>query len=393
MINIIQNYIDTVANKFGIESEFVQRIVYLLLILIIALIAGVVFRKILTPLLKRLVQHTSFKIDDYIFKDDIYKILSRLVPAFIISVLLPSCFDSNDTTSILYIVCTRGISTYIVFLIATFIGKLLTFTADYYKSTQPHNHYLDVVTQFAKLIIYFIAFIVIISVIINKNPATLIAGLGAAATILLLVFQDVILGFVAGIQLNVNRMLKVGDWIEIKDCNINGNVTAVTLTTVKIRNFDNSISTIPPYKLISEPFQNWSGIEKYGGRQARLKIFIDVNSIIFANASLIERLTTNGLLTNEDTKTEYNNITNITLYRKFIENFLRENPSVDTCRWLMVRQIQNTAKGIPLEMYFYIKETNFVKYENTVAEIYEYCIASSKHFELQIFQSLTSTTN
>ena len=226
---------------------------------------------------------------------------------------------------------------------------------------------------------------------LDKNPTTMLAGLGAMATIILLVFQDSILGFVAGVQLNINKMLKVGDWVEVRDSNINGYVIKVNLTTIKIRNFDNSISTIPPYKLIQNSFRNWEGIKEYGGRQARMQLLIDVDSVRFADEEMLRRLKTSNLITESDMSSPYQRISNVTLYRTYVERFSNNCNDVDSKKWLMVRQTPTEGMGMPIEMYFYIKEWDFVRFEELSAEIYEYCLASAEDFGLKIYQSITKS--
>lgn len=393
MIKIIQDYINELAMRYDISSDFVHHYIYIFLILLVAVLIGVIVRKLIGPLLVSIARRTSLRIDDYLFTDNIIGVISRLIPALFISLIMPLLYFGKDATSLLYVVLYRSINVYIVLLVAKLISLALNNYLNYSKSEHKdrNNHYLDVVMQFCKVVIYFFASIIMLAVILDKNPTTMLAGLGAMATILLLVFQDSILGFVAGVQLNINKMLKVGDWVEIRDCGINGYVIKVSLTTIKIKNFDNSISTIPPYRLIQNSFRNWEGIKKFGGRQARMKVLIDVDSVHFADEDLLKRLKSSNLITDDDAKTTYNRMANVTLYRKFVERFLSENPMVDANQWLMVRQTPTEGFGMPIEMYFYVKEHDFVRFEELSAEIYEYCLASAAEFDLKIYQSITKS--
>ena len=391
MREIINQSIDGIALQYNVDEQFVRHYVYVSLIVIFALVCGVVFKKLIVPLIKRIILKTSFKFDDYLFSDSTFKTFSHLIPAFIIVVLLPICYIGKETTSLIYIVFYRAINIYIIILVAHLIGEVLTNIVRFSKSdySDVNNHYLEAIVQFIKIVIFFFAGVVIVSVAINRNPTTLLAGLGAMATVLLLVFQDTILGLVAGVQLNINKMLQVGDWIEIKSKGINGYVTKVNLTTIKIQNFDNSVSTIPPYKLVSETFQNWKGIEQCGGRQARRTLNVDMNTVGFVSEEGYKLLVENNLIANDKPFDAKQRVTNVTLYRRHIESFLRNHKDVDSNRWLMVRQLESTAYGMALEMYFYVSETDFVKYEEIVAEIYEYCIALAPTFNIKIYQNIT----
>lgn len=393
MREYINQSITGLASQFIVDEQFVRHYIYVSLIVIFALFCGVVFKKLIVPLLKRIIVKTSFKFDDYLFTDRTFNTLSHLIPAFIVVVLLPICYIGKETSSLFYIVVYRALNIFIIGMVAHLIGEVLSNIVRFSKSdySDANNHYLDAIVQFIKIVIYFFAGIIILSVAINRNPTTLLAGLGAMATIVLLVFQDTILGLVAGVQLNMNKMLQVGDWIEIKSKGINGYVTKVNLTTIKIQNFDNSVSTIPPYKLVSETFQNWKGIDQCGGRQARRTLNVDMNTVCFLSAEKLKQLANDNLIPTNYKNETGGKVTNVTLYRKHIEEFLRNNIAVDSNRWLMVRQLESTAYGMALEMYFYVNETDFVKYEEIVAEIYEYCIAIAPSFDIKIYQSITNS--
>lgn len=392
MREYINQSITSIASQYNVDEQFVRHYIYVSLIVIFALFCGVVFKKLIVPLLKRIIIKTSFKFDDFLFTDRTFNTLSHLIPSFIIVILLPICYIGKETSSLFYIVVYRGLNIYIIGLVAHLIGEVLSNIVRFSKSdySDANNHYLDAIVQFIKIVIFFFAGIIILSVAINRNPTTLLAGLGAMATIVLLVFQDTILGLVAGVQLNMNKMLQVGDWIEIKSKGINGYVTKVNLTTIKIQNFDNSVSTIPPYKLVSETFHNWKGIDLCGSRQARRTLNVDMDTVRFLSADEIKHLADEKLISSDYKIGSSSKVTNVTLYRKHVEGFLRSNINVDSNRWLMVRQLESTAYGMALEMYFYVNETDFVKYEEIAAEIYEYCIALAPSFGIKIYQSITN---
>lgn len=392
MATYFTDIVATLAGRYDVSEQFVRHYVYLALIIIVALIIGLVFKKLVVPLIKRIILKTPFKFDDYLFSDETFNTFSHIIPAFIIFALFPLCFTSSESSSLIYIIINRAINIYITILVAHLITKVLNNVLRYSKSDyseNANNHYLDAIVQFIKVIIYFFATVVVIAVAIDRNPTTLLAGLGAMATVLILVFQDPILGFVAGLQLNANKMLEVGDWIEIKNRDINGTVIKVNLTTIKIRNFDNSISTIPPYKLVSETFKNWKGIRDYAGRQVRKTLNIDMSTICFVDADMMNSLGNYWVSDNIKKEIVLGKTTNAWLYRKHIENYLSNHLRVKSDDWLMVRQLDSTAFGMALELYFYLSETGFEKYEGLVAEIYEYCIAATSKFNLKIYQSMS----
>lgn len=391
ILSIIEKYL---SNGFGINVDVIRHLVLLSFIIIVACICGFLFKKLLIPILKRIVEKTPFKFDDFLIADNVIRTISHLFPALIAAIFLPICYVGEDSSSVCYIIISRILNIYIIILIAHLICGVLSNIACYRKSdySDANNHYTDAIIQFIKVIIYFFTAVIVVAVAINRNPTTLLAGLGAMATILLLVFQDTILGFVAGMQLNINKMLEVGDWVEIRGKGINGYVVEVNLTTIKIKNFDNSISTIPPYKLISETFQNWKGLRQYGGRQARKTLNLDMVTIHFANKSQVDALIDEKLIQPMDNETINCRTTNVGLYRKHIEKFLQSHPMIENENWLMVRQLNSSAYGMAIELYFYVKELDFVKYEEIVAEIYEYCIAVAPKFDLKIYQSTNITT-
>ncbi|WP_018691413.1 mechanosensitive ion channel family protein [Algicola sagamiensis] len=220
------------------------------------------------------------------------------------------------------------------------------------------------VTQVVKLMIFLVTSILVLSAIVDKSPTYLLSGIGALTAVLLLVFKDTILGFVASIQIAAQKMVKQGDWIEMTKFGADGEVTEINLNTVKVRNWDNTITTIPTYALSSEPFKNWRGMEQSGGRRIKRNILIDADSI---------RLDPNGG-------------TNIGRYRRFAEAYLRENTNVNTQLTHMIRQLQPTAYGIPIEIYCFSKEKAWIKYEAIQAEIIEYLIAKLPDYDLRIYQ-------
>ena len=237
-----------------------------------------------------------------------------------------------------------------------------------------------------KIILMFLAAIAVVSIIINKSPATLIAGLGATSAILMLVFKDTIEGLAAGIRLTSNEMLHKGDWITVPKANADGIVEEMTLTTVKIRNFDNTIITVSPKTLVDESFQNWKGMKEMPGRRVSRQFYIDFHSIRPLSADTVRQLQT----LRPTVKAKEGDI-NLTVFRKHVEDYLRQLPEVLNDQTLMVRQLKATNAGLPIDVYFFLKEKAWVAFEHQTAEIMEHIYAAVTLFELRIYQHAIPT--
>lgn len=243
--------------------------------------------------------------------------------------------------------------------------------------------------QGVKLALAVMALLLVVSLLIGKSPALLLSGLGAMTAILLLVFKDPILGLVAGIQLSANRMVALGDWVEMPQYKANGEVIDITLTTVKVQNWDKTITTIPTYAMISDAFVNWQGMQNTGARRIKRSITIDVRSVKYLDKTLQERLAPlPGVTSYLDTHPQP---TNLGAVRYHIAEMLRNNDQVRTDLTLMVRQLQQTAQGIPLEVYCFSANTNWVIYESLQSDIFDQLYASLEHFDLAIYQSPSGT--
>jgi len=247
---------------------------------------------------------------------------------------------------------------------------------------------------------------VIIAIIIGKNPMSLLVGLGASAAVLMLVFKDTILGLVASVQLSANNMVKPGDWIEMPSRNADGTVLEITLNTVKVQNWDRTISTIPTYAMVSESFHNWKGMEESDGRRIKRSVFIDKKSVSFCSDEMLERFRKIHILKEYiDEKTaeikQYNEergidssipvngrrLTNIGVFRKYMELYLKNNPKINQEATCMVRQLQPTERGIPMEIYCFSNEKTWVLYEGVQADIFDHVFAIVPEFGLKLFQN------
>ena len=281
-------------------------------------------------------------------------------------------------------------SAYIV-AIAILIGNsmLVAFMEVYNKSEKSRYRPLKSLIQAIQVISVFIGGIVIASILIDKSPAALLTGLGASAAVLMLIFKDSILGLVAGVQLSQNNMIRIGDWIQMPESGANGVVEEITLNTVKVRNWDNTITTIPPYTLVSQSFKNWRGMQESGGRRVDKMIYIDLKSIGFCSQEQIAEIKKLPLMSSykpsrQSPATEIP--TNSQLYRVYIELYLRQHPKVAQNLDLIIAQRQPGEFGVPIEVYFFVTDKTWDEYEKIQSDIFDHLLAMASDFGLKLYQ-------
>ena len=272
-------------------------------------------------------------------------------------------------------------------LITLFIlnSLLLAFMDIYSKSEKSRNHPLKALIQGLQVALWFIGGIVLVAVLIDKSPKTLLTGLGASAAVLMLVFKDSILGFVAGVQLSQNNMVRLGDWIQMPDGSANGTVEEITLNTIKVRNWDNTITMIPPYTLVSTAFKNWRGMMESGGRRVDKRIFLDITSLEVCSDDMIADIRKNIQL-----MADYSRVgeppTNSQLYRIYIERYLRNHPVVAQNLDLIIAQREPTEFGLPIEVYFFLTDKVWAEYESIQSDIFDHLLAMAPEFGLRLYQ-------
>lgn len=385
MDNVLTDSLEELLTQYGLGQESIsitQRIIWIAAILLIAYLTDLICRKVIVPAIKKVVATTKVTWDDYLFSHKVLDRVCHIIPSIVIYILLPFAFyDVPSWLSFLMKISQ-------VYIIATTLKLICVFLSALYELSNQHEQLKDRplkgVYQMLKIIAIFVGTIGIISVLIDKSPIALFAGLGAAATVLMLVFKDTIVGLVAGVQLSANDMLRPGDWIVMEKSGANGVVTEVTLTTIKVRNWDNTITTIPPYTLVSDSFQNWRGMQESDGRRIKRSINIDMRSVRFCAPEELKNYVANGWITPEEATPE---TINLGVFRKYLENYLRQHPLVNTNMTLMVRQLQPTPQGLPIELYFFSANKNWVPYEQLQADIFDYVLAVLPQFGLRIFQS------
>ena len=274
---------------------------------------------------------------------------------------------------------------YIVIVTILIFNSLLMMFLDYYSHTdKSRNRPLKALVQAVQVVLVFVGGIVCIAVLIGKSPKSLLTGLGASAAVLMLVFKDSILGFVAGVQLLQNNMVKIGDWIQMPDSSANGTVEEITLNTVKVRNWDNTITTIPPYTLVSTPFKNWRGMQESGGRRVDKMIYLDMKSLEVCTPDMVDEIRKNIPLMKDYKSSDMP--TNSQLYRVYIEKYLRSHPIVAQNLDLIIAQRQPGQFGLPIEVYFFLTDKVWNEYETIQSDIFDHLIVMSSEFGLKMYQ-------
>ena len=367
-------------------ANWVYDILLLVMIFFIASVCGILMRRVVLPLVRKITLKTSVKWDDYLLSDGMIKSIGQLVPAIVAYFLTSLLFEVKDT--VFHDLLWRVLNVYLIAVIVKFVCALIE-SIDMLSSQHStlKDRPLHGVYQMFKLIAVCLGMIIIVANILDKSPLTLITGIGAAATVLMLVFKDSIVGFVAGIQLSLNDMLRPGDWICVPKAGADGEVIAVSMTTVKVQNWDKTITTIPPYALVSESFQNWRGMQESGGRRMKRAIPVDIHYIRACTDEEIATLLNEGLLTKEDLDSE--NI-NAVLYTRSIERYMRQNLLVNQDMTVMVRQLAPTSEGLPIEFYCFCADTNWVAYEHFQTSFMGHALAILPKFGLRAFQRSTN---
>lgn len=276
---------------------------------------------------------------------------------------------------------------YLIVIGLLICNSLMTAFLDIYsKSEKSRNHPLKGLVQGMQVILFFIGGIIIVGVLIDKSPKALLTGLGASAAVLMLVFKDSILGFVAGVQLSQNKMIRIGDWIQMPDGSANGPVEEITLNTVKVRNWDNTLSMIPPYTLVSSPFKNWRGMAESGGRRVDKMIYLDINSLEVMSDEMTEDIRKAVPLMADYKPAPGDSPTNSQLYRIYIERYLRKHPVVAQDLDLIIAQRQASEFGLPIEVYFFLTDKVWNEFETIQSDIFDHLIAMAPEFGLRLYQ-------
>lgn len=366
-----------------IANTFDEMIIAALLV-ILAIGLDYLCQAIFVGSMKKLAQHTHYQWDSLLLKRKVVHHLVHTIPSILVYALLPLAFIRGKG---LLLLSQKICAVYIVFALLLAINGFILVFLDMYNMRQVNkNRPIKGFMQVLQVLLFFIGGIVIIAILIGKSPASLFAGLGASAAILMLVFKDTILGFVAGIQLSANDMLRPGDWITVPGSNANGIVQEITLNTVKIQNFDNTISTIPPYTLVSASFQNWRGMVESGGRRVMKSIFLDLNTIKFCTPDMLNTFRKEIPLLADYKPDEGVTPTNSQMFRVYVEKYLTSLPVVNTDLDLIISQLQSTEYGVPIQIYFFSRNKIWKEYERIQSDIFDHFFAMIPKFELKVYQ-------
>ncbi len=309
------------------------------------------------------------------FIKKLLKYIVYILPGIVVYYLLPYLEVIEGKT--LLIITQRLSVAYIIGCILFAINALLRTI---------RSKALKGLVQIFQVLIFFIGGIIIVSILINKSPTTLFAGLGASAAVLMLIFKDTILGFVAGVQLSANDMVRIGDWIQLPDGSANGIVQEITLNTVKIQNWDNTISTLPPYTLVNTTFKNWRGMQESGGRRADKTIKLDMKTLKFCTQDMITHVRQDIPLLKDIDWKDSDMLTNVQLYRIYIERYLRSHPIVNAELYLIISQKEPTEYGLPIQVYFFLTDKVWDEFERIQSDILDHLLVMVKEFDLELYQ-------
>ncbi|MDE5685857.1 MAG: mechanosensitive ion channel family protein [Paramuribaculum sp.] len=340
--------------------------------------------KALLYLLDSAVRNTATTWDDDLLNHRLLSGVAQLAPALLINWMLPNLFDETDALNHWCRVIT---SFYIVWAVVHIINVTLSNLYNALARRPKLKAFaIKGVFQMGKLIAIALGAIVAISLLIGKTPLAIITTIGASAAVLMLVFRDTILGLVASVQLTANEMLHRGDWISAPKYDVNGEVIDVSLTTVKVRNWDNSVSTIPPYSLISDSFRNYQAMRDSGGRRIERSVLIDLSTVRFLTSEEVDRLAADGFV-NAETAAGQHPHNNLTLLRRYLENYVTEASFVRHDMTHMIREMEPTPSGLPLQIYFFTPTTEWVAFEKVQSDFMDHVYSVVRVFGLSLFQS------
>lgn len=365
------------------EFSVTQKCFIIFFIILVSFALDLLCKRILAPLARKIALRTDAKWDDYLLNDDVLSKFCHLVPPVAAYVLMSFAFSREQALlDIVFKVCWIYIVVVAVRLVFAILDSVYTISNEHeeYKHRSLKGFY-----QMLKLLGACIAVIIIVSELIGKSPIVILTGLGAGTAILMLVFQDTIKGLVAGIQLTANDMLRPGDWITVPKYGADGDVMEVTLTTVKVRNWDKTITTVPPYALVNDSFQNWRGMFEIGGRRVKRSVNIDMSSVRFLTAQEWKQFSKEPWM--EGYEHAEGEVVNLSLYRQYITHYLKHHPKVHQGMLILVRQLQPTPQGLPIELYFFSADTAWIRYEGLQAEVFDHVLAVTHRFGLSVFQS------
>lgn len=405
-MNHLEEWIDRLLTEGGVSEVLAPALRLFILLMSLIIIAGISFwitRRIIIQSLYGFFKRTTITWDDAFVEYKVFDSLAHIVPAVIIRIFAQIIFKDFE-----YLLpwVIRLTDAYLII-----VGMMIVFSfskvAEYGLSRSPIfiNKPIASYFQLIRIVLYIAVAILVLSVLIGKSPLVLLSAFGAMTAILLLIFKDTILGLVASVQISSNDMVRVGDWVEMPKFNADGDVIAINLNTVKVKNWDKTVTTIPTYYFITDSFKNWRGMQESGGRRIKRAIYLNVQTIRFVNPETREHYKKYYLLTdyieerqreieefnaqnNFDTSTLINGrrMTNIGVFRRYVEFYLKKHNQIRQDMTLLVRQLPMEDRGIPIEVYCFTKTINWGEYEAIQADIFDHLLAAASFFDLTVFQ-------
>ncbi len=408
--DLIKSSLSEKIVQLGFSDVFFGTLVRSGLILLVLLTCWIIHQIVQGPLMRSFERFSSFtnqQWDNVLVEKHFIRRLLHFIPLIILYIFIPPILEGTAVHTLSITLVN------ILLLIAgmlTLDALLNSILVIYESSTISKEISITPFVQVVKLLLYFVTVILIISILVQKTPLYILSGLGALTAVLMFVFKDILMGFVGGIQLIANKMVAPGDWIEMTKYGADGDVLEITLTTVKVKNFDNTITTIPTYALINESFKNWRNMNLSGGRRIKRFVYIDLGSIKFCSSEMLERFKLIQLISktiqdrqqeilefnqqnniDESTLVNGRRLTNIGVFRSYVEAYLRHHPMIHQEMTFIVRQLSPGEKGLPIEIYVFCKDTNWTAYESVQADIFDHILAVVPEFDLQVFQEPSGT--
>jgi len=419
--NILESY-RLLLESVGFSEQWAlitENATVFIIIVLLAFLADRITKGILVSVIKRLVKRSKNQYDDIFLEKGVFNRLAHIAPALVINALIIFLIDTPEAATDTSEVANNGFhlvnfiktltELYIVVVIVLVLDSMVSAFHEIYKKLPiSKERNIKAIIQVVKIIIYFIGALVLIANISGKPVTGLLAGLGAFAAVIMLVFKDSIMGLVASIQLSSNNMVNVGDWIALPKYGADGDVIDIGLTTVKVQNWDKTIATVPTYALVSDSFNNWRGMEESGGRRIKRSINIDMQSVKFVDDILLNKfkkftVLTDYILEKKKEIEDYNKelkaddsmpvngrrMTNLGTFRKYLELYLDHHPKINKDMTFLVRHLQPTEKGLPIEIYVFSSDQAWANYESIQADIFDHILAIIPEFELSVFQNPT----
>lgn len=405
-INYLEKKAELLLLDLGISEDWViycRLFLFVVLLVILSSVAFLITKRIIIHNLYKVFRKTSFTWDDALADTRAFDNIAHIVPAISVRIMAPTIFA--DFEQILPFIIKLTDAYLILVSMSVFFAILKV--GEYGLSRLPvfKDKPLTSYFQLIRILLYIVTVILVLSVILGKSPVYFLSAFGAMTAILLLVFKDTILGLVASVQMSSNDMVRVGDWVEMPKFNADGDVIDINLNTVKVQNWDKTITTIPTYYFITDSFKNWRGMQQSGGRRIKRAVFIDAHSVKLVDAEMREKLKKyqliSGYIENRQKEIEEYNaqhnidrsvlingrrMTNLGVFRKYVESYLKTHPRIKQDMTVMVRQLASESKGIPIEIYCFTNTTAWVEYESIQSDIFDHLYSVAVFFDVEIFQ-------